>query len=119
MFKYLPILAALAVLLTGSAYAQQQEGVLQKVEVPHAGFDLVITVVRPSSSFSAQSDAREVYLADGELVHSYTGRLQELDSGILMPAACTFQVERRDYSPRTPVTIHVIPKGISPLAATR
>jgi len=86
-----------------AANPQQQEAVLQRVE--------------PISDFRGEPDPNLVYLADGELVYAYTGRLEELfDMGILMAPACTFQVERKDYSPRTPVVVYVIPKGDIPLA---
>ena len=124
MPKYLITRAALAALISSTANAQQQEDMLQRVQLNNAGFDMVVAVARPGgspSNFGARPEFNLVYLADGELVHAYTGRLRELsDSGALMPAACSFNVERRDYSPGTPVTIHVVPKGVPVLAtATR
>src|SRR5262245_16852954 len=112
--------ALLVTLLAGAANAQQREAVLQKVEVADAGFNLVIATAKlngATADFRGQPDPNIVYLADGEIVYAYTGRLQELeDMGIiLMPPACTFHVERRDYSPRTPVVVYVIPKGELPL----
>ena len=107
--------------LAGTANAQQREAVLQKVEVANAAFDIVIATAKLNGStadFRGQPDPNIVYLADGELVYAYTGQLQELSNmGILMVPACTFHVERRDYSPRTPVVVYVIPKGEIPLAA--
>jgi hypothetical protein len=103
--------------MTGAANAQQREAVLQHVEVADAGFNILITTAKLNGStadFRGQPDPNIVYLADGELVYAYTGRLQELsDMGILMVPACTFHVERRDFSPRTPVVVYVVPKGLA------
>jgi hypothetical protein len=114
--------ALLAAFLTGTANAQQRGAVLQKVELADAGFNILIATGKlngATADFRKELDPNIVYLADGELVYSYTGRLQELaDLGILMVPACTFHVERRDYSPRTPVVVYVIPKGDIPLATT-
>ena len=103
-----------------AANPQQREAVLQRVELSNAGFNIVIATPKPGSpisDFRGEPDPNLVYLADGELVYAYTGRLEELfDMGILMAPACTFQVERKDYSPRTPVVVYVIPKGDIPLA---
>jgi hypothetical protein len=112
--------AAFASIAAGAADAQQREAVLQTVEVTDAGFNIVIATAKQggaTADFRGQPDPNIVYLADGELVYAYTGRLQELfDAGILMVPACTFLVERKDYSPRTPVVIYVIPKDKMPLA---
>ena len=49
MLKHLSIFTALIVLGTGSANAQQREAVLQKVEVPNAGFNLVLAMPKPGT----------------------------------------------------------------------
>jgi hypothetical protein len=114
--------ALLVAFLAATANAQQREAVLQKVELADAGFNILIATAKlngATADFRKDPDPNIVYLADGELVYSYTGRLQELaDLGILMAPACTFHVERRDYSPRTPVVIYVAPKGEIPLDTT-
>ena len=123
MLKYLSICTALTVLGAGSVSAQQQETVLQRIEVPNAGFNIVLAVAksnRPTLSLGGVADPNIVYLADGELVYAYTGHLQELlDVGALMVPACTFHVDRKDYSPLTPVTVYVIPKGEIPLPSDK
>src|SRR5262245_15294295 len=114
--------ALLVAFAAGAANAQQREAVLQKVELANAAFNLVIATAKPNGAtadFRKDPDPNIVYLADGELVYAYTGRLQELlDIGALIVPACTFHVERRDYSPRTPVVVYVIPKGEIPLTTT-
>jgi hypothetical protein len=49
MLKYLPICAALAV-FGASVSAQQHEAVFQKVEVPNAGFNLVLAIPASGSA---------------------------------------------------------------------
>ena len=44
MLKYFSICAALVALGSGSANAQQQEAVLQKMEVPGADFDIILAM---------------------------------------------------------------------------
>ena len=97
--------------------AQQREAVLQQVEVTNAGFNIVIATAKPggaSADYREQPDPNLVYLAAGDLVYAYTGVRQELaEDAIFMPPACSFSVGRRDLSPRTPVVIYVIPKGMT------
>jgi hypothetical protein len=109
--------ALFVTLLAGAAHAQQREAVLQKVEVADAGFNIVIATAKlhgATADFRDQPDPNIVYLADGELVYALTGQQELPDLGILLVPACTFHVERRDYSPRTPVVVYVIPKGDTP-----
>lgn len=123
MLKYLPIWAALVVLGSGSVNAQQREAVLQKIDVPNAGFNVVLALPKlagPTVDYRVQPDPNLVYLADGELVYAYTGHLQELmDRGMLKVLACTFHVDRKDGRAATPVAVYVIPKGDIPLAPTK
>jgi hypothetical protein len=122
MRQYLAIGAVLTALMS-FAHAQQREGILRKIEMPNAGFDLVVATAKPggsTSDFRSQPDPNLVYLAGGTLVYSDTGPLQELlDAGMETHSACTFQVPRRDNGPRTPVAVYVIPKGAAPLIATK
>lgn len=50
MLKHLSICAALIALATGSVNAQQQEAVLQKMQVPGAGFDIILAMPKPSGA---------------------------------------------------------------------
>jgi hypothetical protein len=120
MLNRMLLCALFAIFVAGAANAQQREAALQKVELANAGFNIVIATAKlngATADFRKELDPNLVYLADGELVYAYTGRLEDLsDMGILAVPACTFHVERRDFSPRTPVVIYVIPKGEIPLA---
>jgi hypothetical protein len=124
MLKHLSIFAALVVLGTGSANAQQREAVLQKVEVPNAGFNLVLGMPKlgtPSLYLRDQPDPNVIYLMGEELVYAYTGGPQEpLDIWAFMAPACSFHVERGEGGPPTPLVVYVAPKvEIPPATATR
>jgi hypothetical protein len=120
------LLCVVVAIVTGTglvhAVEDQREAALQKVELPNASFNLIIAakVGGTFEGFRNQPDPNVIYLADAELVYSYTGRLNELaELGALMPPACRFYVERGDFSPRTPVVVYLIPKGDIPLEAAR
>jgi hypothetical protein len=112
MVRYLSIFAALVALGSNPAKAQQQEAVLHRVEVPEAGFDVI--VARPSSSraivnLGRSPDALVIHLIGGELALSFDSEermLRALDS--LQLPACAFQVERADGTPREPVAVYVV-----------
>ena len=124
MFKYISICAAFVALGTGSLNAQyaqhvqqgQQEATLQKVEVPGAGFDIILAM--PKSPTGAtfnpgnSPDAMVVYLTGGELALSFDGAetmLQTLDS--LQSPACAFRVDSKDSAASKPVAVYTVPKG--------
>ena len=99
------------VIAAGMAQGQQREAVLQQVEVTNAGFNIVIATARPggaTADYRAQPDPNLVYLAAGDLVYAYTGVRQDLAEDVIFTSpACSFNVERKDFSPRTPVVIYV------------
>ena len=103
--------------------AQQREAVLQQVEVASAGFNIVIATAKPggaTADYREQPDPNLVYLPAGDLVYAYTGGRQDLAEDVIFtPPACSFNVERRDISPRAPVVIYVIPKRTPPVATSR
>jgi len=108
-------LTVAAAIGAGGAQAQQREAVLQQVEVANAGFSIVIAMAKPGSptvDYRGQPDPNLVYLAAGDLVYPYTGGRQGLGEEVIFTApACSFYVEGKDFSPRMPVVIYVIPKG--------
>ena len=111
------------VICAGTAQAQQREAVLQQVEVANASFNIVVATAKPggaTADYRAQPDPNLVYLPAGDLVYAYTGSRQALAEDVIFtPPACSFNVERRDFSPRAPVIIYVIPKGTPPIATSR
>ena len=124
MLKHLLICAALVALGTGSVNAQyaqhvqpgQQEATLQKVEVPGAGFDIVLAM--PKSQTGAtfdlgnSPDATIIYLIGGELALSFDGpekMLQALDS-LQLPVGAV-HVDSKDREEGIPVAVYIVPKG--------
>lgn len=117
-------MAVATVIGAGAAQSQQREAVLQRIEIAGAAFDIVIAAPKPGSAsadYRATPDPNLVYLGDGSLVFAYTGGGQDpAGDAIFRPPACTFDVERREASTRTPVVIYVIPKGTAdPVAISR
>lgn len=115
MRKYFAIFAALALIGMGSANAQQQEGQLHRIELPHADFDVVLVTAKPGSSIDlrGQPDPSVVYLMGGELVQAYIGEIQRLfpDIGALTVPACAFNAESKGAGTRSPVAVYVVPKS--------
>jgi hypothetical protein len=118
MLKHLSILAALAAFGIVAAHAEQREAILQKVEVPNAGFDIVLVMAKPGGptlGLRSQPDPHVLYLMGGELVQAYTGELQGVfgDIGALTVPACAFHTEGKGSGWRTPVAVYVVPKNQS------
>jgi hypothetical protein len=116
------ICAAVATVVgAGTAQPQQREAVLQQVEVVNGGFNIVIATAKPDSAavdYRGEPNPYLAYLAAGDLVYAYTGgRLDLAEDAIFTPPACSFNVERKEFGPRTPVVIYVIPKGTTPSVA--
>src|SRR5215212_1598709 len=111
------------VICAGTAQAQQREAVLQQVEVANASFNIVVATAKPggaTADYREQPDPNLVYLPAGDLVYAYTGDRQDLAEDVVFtPPACSFSVERREFSARAPVIIYVIPKGTPPVATSR
>jgi hypothetical protein len=115
MLRSLSIFAALLALGSNPAQAQQQEAVLHRIEVPDAGFDII--VARPSASgtiinLGRSPEALIIHLIGGELALSFDSEermVRALDS--LQLPACAFQVERAGGTPREPVAVYVVSKS--------
>lgn len=116
MPKHLLICAALVAIGTASAYGQEQEAVLQKVDVPGAGFDIV--VAKPKSptgetvGYGNSSEALVIHLIGGELAlpfESADTMLKALDT--LQLSVCAFHVEGGGRRSTEPIALYVVPKG--------
>jgi len=122
MLKYFSISVVLLALGSNPSQAQQQEAMLHRVEVPGAGFDII--VARPKSpgstvNLSSSPDALVIQIIGGELALSFDGEekmLRALDS--LQLPACAFQAERANSPSREPVAIYVVPKS-QPVSSVR
>jgi len=115
MLKHLSICAALVVLGTSAVNAQQQEAVLKKLEVPGAGFDIVIAMPKSQTGatidYEKSPDALVVRLIGGELALAFDGEaamLKAIDT--LQLSVCAFHVESKDRKLSNPVALYVVPK---------
>ena len=114
MLKQLSICAALIAVGTGSASAQQQEAVLQKIAVQGAGFDIILAMPKPAGAtynLAKSPDALLVHLIGDELALGFDGEekmLKALDS--LQLPVCAFHVEGKDSKARKPVAVYIVPK---------
>jgi hypothetical protein len=115
MLKQLSICAALVALATVSANAQQQ-AVLQKMEVPGAGFDLVIASPKfpggATYDLSESPDALIIHLVGGELAlgfEDWDKMVKALDT--LRRPVGAFHVESPDRRSRIPVAVYLVPAG--------
>jgi hypothetical protein len=115
MLKQLLICAALIVPGTSSAGAQQQEAVLQKIEVPGAGFDIILAMPKPAGetvNLGNSPDALIVHLIGGELALSFDAEEKMLQAlGSLRLPVCAFDVEGKDRKPLKPVAVYIVPTG--------
>jgi hypothetical protein len=97
----------------GSANAQQQEAVLQYVELPGPGFDIVLATSKsPAGSILGNSpDALVLPLIGGELALVFDDgwkMMETIDS--LQRPVCAFQAESKDGKSTKPVAVYVVPK---------
>lgn len=112
MLRHLSILATLGVLGTGPVYAQKQEAVLQHVQVPGSGFDLVLAT--PREGAPALPDLGNT--PDALVVHLHGGRLVAVfeEAGAMIQAIDTLQspvfASDAENTGRAPVAIYVVPK---------
>jgi hypothetical protein len=124
MLKYISICAALVTLGTGSLHAQhaqhaqqgQQEASLQKVEVPGAGFDILLAMPKSPAdatiNFGNAPDALVIYLIGGELALPFDNAekmLQAIDS-LRLPAG-NFSLKNKDGKSSKPVAVYIVPNN--------
>lgn len=84
MLKMLSLSAILIALSSGALRAQQQEAVLQKLEVPAGGFDLVIATPKPGAAafdYREDADPLVVYTPDNKLAFAYDDEARRLLRG--------------------------------------
>jgi hypothetical protein len=116
MLKKLSICAALLAFAAGSANAQQYEAALRKVEVPGAGFDIVIATPKSPGTvmhdLSDSPDALIVHLAGGKLALSFDDAekmVQALES-LRRPIGASYVASADRRSP-IPVALYLVPAG--------
>ena len=113
MLKHISICAALALLAMSPIKAQQHEAMLQQVELPGAGFYVVLATPKsPAGIMDLNSpDALILPLIGGELALAFEDgwkMLQAID--FLKHPGCAFEVNSDDGKSTKPVSIYVVPK---------
>lgn len=115
MFKHLSICAALLAFATGSANAQEQEAILQKVEVPGARFHMLVAVPKSSGvtyNLGNSPDALVVHLTGGKLVVGFDDAEQMLRAfDQLRGPAFGFHVPSKDGGSTIPAAVYIVPSG--------
>ncbi len=116
MLKTISICAALVVLCTCAANAQQQEAVLKKLEVPGAGFDIVIAMPKSQTGetidYSKSPDALVVPLIGGELALAFDDEAAMLKAiNTLQLSAGDFDVQSKNRKLPKPIALYVVPNG--------
>ena len=113
MFRQL-WLCAVFLALAGSAGAQEREAVLQKVDVPGAGFDLIVAMPKADGviyDLADSPDALLVRLAGGGLALGFERPEAMLTAAnSLRRPVCAF-VDGSAGEQRTPVAIYLVPKA--------
>ena len=108
MLKSLSICAALIVLGTASVNAQQQEAILQTVELPGTGLDIVLAMPKSPAAtinLAMSPDALIVGLVGGKLALPFNSENEMLNTLVsLQRPGCAFQTQSKK-----PVAVYVVP----------
>jgi hypothetical protein len=118
MLKTISICAALVIFGTAAANAQQQEAMLQNVELPGTGLDIVLAMPKSPGAtinLAKSPDALVINLIGGELALAFNNEnemLQALESP--RRPACAFQTEANDGTSKKPVSVYVVPNHKTP-----
>jgi hypothetical protein len=120
MLKTITICAAFVLFGTGAINAQQQEAALKKLEVPGAGFDIVVAMPKSSGAVIDQRrlpDPLVVTLAGGELAMAVDSDIEKM--GLLKDPIYAFYVDRKNGTSANSVAVYLVPKSKPTTAAVR
>lgn len=114
MLKTISICAALAILGTSAVNAQQQEALLQNIELPGTGLDIVLAMPKSlgtTINLAKSPDALVANLTGGKLALAFNSEnemVKALES--LQRPGCAFE------SQSVPISVYVIPNHKAPAA---
>jgi len=114
MLKHISICAALLVLGTGSVGAQQPDIVVRKIEVPGAGFDMVVVMSKDHAGATSGRSGQEsplVTAPTGDWLAFATDCEIERIFGSSRSLIHGFRVERKEGEPSSAVHVYVVSKG--------
>jgi hypothetical protein len=115
MLKHLSIFAAAATFAASPVSAQTREAVLQYIDVPDAGYDLVLAAPKPGThalpDLGNAPDALIVHLPGGELalVFEDAGKMIEAIDLLRSPVFAA-RVPSKGAASSQPVALYVVPK---------
>jgi hypothetical protein len=108
MLKSFSICATLIVLGTASVNAQQQEAILQTVELPGTGLDIVLAMPKSPAAIinlAMSPDALVINLVGGRLALPFNSENEMLKTLVsLQRPGCAFQTKTKK-----PVSVYVVP----------
>jgi hypothetical protein len=113
MLKHISICATLALLGTSPLCAQEQEAALQEVELPGAGFNIVLATPKSPAAtidLGETPDALILHLNGGELALGFEDGRKMLEArDFLQHPGCAFRASE-DGGSAKPVSVYVVPK---------
>jgi len=118
VFKHQTVCAALLVLGTASAMAQQREAVLHRIQVPGSNFEIVVATQKSKSppgpiyDLGESPDALLVHLIGGELVLAFDDEVKMMNAiKTLGSPVSASHVVSKDGKSRIPFAVYVAPTG--------
>jgi hypothetical protein len=112
MLRYLMIFAAAFVLGAGAASAQQQDIVVGKMEVPGAGFEIVVVKSEGGTASAPSAQVSSLVASPtGDWLAFATEAEVERIFGSSQSVIHAFQVEGKQSAPSSAVHVYVVAKG--------
>jgi hypothetical protein len=108
------ICAAVAVIAAGPVAAQEQEATLRRIEVPNAGFDIMLAMSKVPAAIVDLAESPEalvLHLAGGKLAlgfESVEAMLEAIDT--LRTPVSAGQVHHQGNRAMQPVAVYIVPK---------
>jgi hypothetical protein len=114
MLKHISICATLVVLGTSPLSAQQQEAALQQLDLPGAGFNIVLATPKSPAAvidLGASPDALILHLVGGELALAFEDGSKMLEAiNLLQHPGCAFRAGNGNGISSTPISVYVVPR---------
>jgi hypothetical protein len=118
MFKTISICATVVVLGTAAANAQQQEAILQAVELPGTGIDIVLAMPKSAGAtidLAKSPDALVMHLTGGKLALAFDTEAEMLTAfDSLRKPGCNFRTTGTSPTVQKPVSVYVVPHRTAP-----
>lgn len=116
MFKYLSICAALFSLAAGPLYAQEREAMLRTVQVPGAGFDLIVATPDPEGgalpNLRDTAETLVVHLQGGKLALVFDDPWKMVKAfDLLRTPVGAFEAPATGGNSPEPIALYIVPRG--------